>query len=89
MSELGGAEQASHTARSGAPGRRCRRAVRRCSDDRILGSSQAGGRGTHRLLTDCPAAEEGAAAALLPPVVGDPIAVWLILPFEEQKEELP
>jgi hypothetical protein len=30
-------------------------------------------------LTDCPAAEEGAAAALLPPVVGDPIAVWLIL----------
>ena len=43
------------------------------------GRAQAGGRGTHRLLTDCPAAEEGAAAALLPPVVGDPIAVWLIL----------
>ena len=53
------------------------------------GRAQAGGRGTHRLLTDCPAAEEGAAAALLPPVVGDPIAVWLMLPFEEQKRHTP
>ena len=38
------------------------------------------------MLTDCPAAEEGAAAALLPPVVGDPIAVWLIL--KEQRRLL-